>query len=435
MGVFNQNLDIKGYADLNKNELRNARVQNLAAAPGGAVTGQIYYDTATNRLYFFNGSVWIDTTGGSGGIPATIMDVKGDIIVATAADTAARKAAGANNTFLVADSAQTDGLAWRTVADSDLPATIMRDTEHTLASHQELIATSDLTDWPRTAALDLASQRITSVQDPTAEQDAATKAYVDAQAAGARDVKDSVRAATTAALPANTRTGNILTASANGVLPAQDEMTLAPGESLLVKDEAAGANNGIYTVTSLGAAGAAWVLTRRADADSSAEVTGGLYVWVNEGTAAADSGWLLTTNDPITLNTTALVFAQVSALGQVTAGAGLTKTGSTLDAVGAAAFGTGGPGGGLVVNADSIAVDQSKVARGYTALFGDAAAVSFTITHNLGTTSVQVEVFLVSSGATEFCDVARTTANAVVLSGFAAAPAANAYRAVITSAA
>lgn len=433
MGVFNQNVDIKGWTDLNKNELRNARVQNLSISPSAPVTGQIYYDTDDNKLYYWNGTSWIDTTGGSGGIPATILDVKGDLIVATAADTAARKAAGANNTFLSADSAQSDGLAWRTFVDADIPATIMRDAEHTLALHQELIATNDLTDWPRTAALDLNSQKLTSVLDPTSAQDAATKAYVDAQAAGARDTKESVRATTTAALPANTRSGNVLTASANAALPAQDGVTLAVGESLLVKNEATGENNGIYTVTQVGTGALPFILTRRTDADSSAEVSGGMYVWVNEGTTNVDTGWLLTTDDPITLNTTALTFSQVSALGQVTAGAGLTKTGSTLDAIAAAAFGTGGPGGGLVVNADSIAVDQSKVARGYTQLFGDASAVSFTITHNLGTTSVLVQIFLVSSGASEECDIVRTSANVVTLSGFATAPASNAYSVVITA--
>jgi hypothetical protein len=62
-------------------------------------------------------------------IAKALVDVKGDIIVATAADTPARKAAGANGTFLVADSTQGDGLIWRAIADADIPATIARDSE------------------------------------------------------------------------------------------------------------------------------------------------------------------------------------------------------------------------------------------------------------------------------------------------------------------
>jgi len=76
-------------------------------------------------------------------------------------------------------------------------------------------------------------------------------------------------------------------------------------------------------------------------------VTAGLFVFVEEGTANADSGWVLASNQPITLGSTTLTFVQFSGAGQITAGAGLTKTGNTLD-VGTA------DSGRIVVNADSI---------------------------------------------------------------------------------
>lgn len=113
----------KSWIDLEKNELRNPRAQNLASAPASPVTGQFYYDTVTNILYVWNGSAWYSTAGG--GIPSTIVDAKGDLITATANDTPVRKAVGADNTVLVAASGQSDGLQWRrlTEADIDLGAT------------------------------------------------------------------------------------------------------------------------------------------------------------------------------------------------------------------------------------------------------------------------------------------------------------------------
>jgi hypothetical protein len=63
-----------------------------------------------------SGIKWAAAPGSGGGIAATIVDVKGDLIAATAADTVARLAAGANDTILMADSAQSTGLKWGNAA-------------------------------------------------------------------------------------------------------------------------------------------------------------------------------------------------------------------------------------------------------------------------------------------------------------------------------
>ena len=145
------------------------------------------------------------------------------------------------------------------------------------------------------------AQRVTGVAEPTVATDAATKAYVDSAVVGI-DWKPSVRAATTAA---------ITLSGAQTV----DGVALVAGDFALVKDQvvegntvAQNAANGLYVV-----AAGAW--TRRSDADTSAEVTGGLAVFVNEGTANGNTVWICTANDPLVLGTDILVFTQFGAGG------------------------------------------------------------------------------------------------------------------------
>lgn len=89
----------------------------------------------------------------------------------------------------------------------------------------------------------------------------------------------TVAAATTAALPANaynngtSGVGATLTASANGAFPAQDGVTLTSGQKLLVKNEAAAANNGVYVLTQVGSESLPWILTRDAAFDQAGDLT------------------------------------------------------------------------------------------------------------------------------------------------------------------
>ena len=161
--------------------------------------------------------------------------------------------------------------------------------------------------------VDVNNSRISNVTDPTQAQDAATKAYVDA-VKQALDIKDSVRVATTA---------NITISTDLNVGDTIDGVTLADGDRVLVKDQSSGSENGIYV------AGSSPV--RSADANTSAEVTAGLFVFVEEGTVNADNGFVLTTNDDIVLDTTALTFVQFSGAGQIVAGDALSKSGNTLN--------------------------------------------------------------------------------------------------------
>ena len=153
-----------------------------------------------------------------------------------------------------------------------------------------------------------------TVPTPTNSTDAVTKAYADA-ITQSLDIKDSVRVASTV---------NIAVASALTNTSTIDGVVVATGDRVLLKNQTAGAENGIYVVVASGAA------SRSIDANTSAKVTSGMYVFVSEGTVSADMGYVLTTNDAITLGTTALSFTQFSGAGQITAGTGLSKSGNTL---------------------------------------------------------------------------------------------------------
>lgn len=333
-----------------------------------------------------------------------------------------------------------------------------------------------------TASVSLNSQRLVSVADPTAAQDAATKNYVDNTAQGL-DAKNSVRVASTA---------NVNTASPGTTI---DGVTLANGDRVLLKDQSTASQNGIWVFN-----GSASAMTRPSDADSAGDLSGGTFVFVEAGTTNADSGWVIITDGSITPGTTAHNWTQFSGAGQIIAGAALTKTGNTLDvaagtgleissdtiriataAAGAGLTGGGGsalavnPGNGLensggavriaataagngltggagsalavgagtgiLSNADDVAVDTTVIAtrayvdtnapKVFTASLGNGAATSIPITHNFNTRDVIVEVYTNAAPYDKvFPEIQHTDANTVTFE-FGTAPAANAYRAVI----
>lgn len=413
--------------DLNKNELQNARIQNLAADPSTPVAGQVYYNTTANEMRIYNGTAF--EAIGLNGVTATAAEINilaGTLVSATELNyvdgvTSSiqtqinTKSPSANPTFTgtvdiaAAGSIRFDGATadanktTLTVVDPTAGRTIsLPNANGTVA-----LVENKLHDFAlATASVDLNNQKIINLTDPANPQDAANKRYVDAAVVGI-EWKPSVRAATTTA-------GTLATSFANGSVI--DGVTLATGNRILIKDQATGSENGIYTVNATGAP------TRATDADTNAELTASFAVFVEEGTANADSGYTLTNDGTVTIGTTALTFTQFTGLGQITAGNGLTKTANTLDVVG---------GLGIVANANDVAVDTAVVVRKYAVAIGDGSATSITVTHNLNTRDVTVGVYSATSTYDEVeCDILHATVNTVTLL-FSVAPTAGQYRAVV----
>lgn len=143
--------------------------------------------------------------------------------------------------------------------------------------------------------------------------DAYTKTQVDSAIAAVNsglDPKASVRAISTS---------NITLSGTQTV----DGVSLVAGDRVLVVGQTTSSENGIYVV-----AAGAW--SRSTDANTSAQVTSGMYAFVSEGTTYASTGWILQTPDPITLGTTGLTFIQFTGAGEITVSSVMTKTGNTI---------------------------------------------------------------------------------------------------------
>ena len=476
--------------DLAKNELQNAVVQNLAADPSSPIAGQVYYNTSSNEMRIYNGTIF--EAIGLNGVTADAAELNildGATLTTTELNYVDGVTSGiqgqldlksplANPTFTGTVTLDTgvnlvfegttanafeltltsgDPTADRVVTLPDLTTTLVgRDTTDTLTNKTITSPTvsglylSDLSivvegstadgfettlsfvdptadrtiyvpdangtlarvenklhDFAlATASVDLNNQKITNLTDPTNPQDAANKRYVDSAVVGI-DWKPSVRVATTAAI-------TLATGLENG--DTLDGVTLATGDRVLVKNQADATENGLYVVAASGAP------ARSSDADTAAEITASFAVFVEEGTVNTDSGWTLTNNGAVTVGTTALSFTQFTGLGQITAGAGLTKTANTLDVIG---------GDGITVNADSVVIDRAVVVTKYATNVGDGTNTSYTITHSLATRDVIVSLFDNSSPYAEvMADVEHTTTNTITLL-FSVAPTTNKYRVVV----
>jgi hypothetical protein len=305
------------------------------------------------------------------------------------------------NTVLAAPNGSAGVPTFRAIVAADIP-TLNQNTTGTAANVTGIVAVinggtgASVAGTARTnlgAAASGANTDITSIAlttgtisaTPTGGTDIVNKLYADSIASGI-NFHQSVRLATAAALPANTYnngTGGVgatLTANANGALSV-DGVAAVVGNRILVKNEVAQANNGVYTVTQVGDGSTPYILTRATDFDSAGtgvdQIDAGDFFLVTAGSTQSNTSWVQQTPLPITVGTTALVFTQFAAPVLYTAGTGLTLAGTvfsiTNTGVSASTYGSASSVPVLAINAQgqvtsasssSIAIAASQITSG-----------------------------------------------------------------------
>jgi hypothetical protein len=190
--------------------------------------------------------------------------------------------------------------------------------------------------------------------------------------------------------------GATLTNSGSQAALSIDGVTLASAERVLVKDQTATVQNGIYQVTTVGNGSTNWVLTRTTDADTASELSSGVFFFVEKDSSNADNGYVMTQDTAINFGTTAIIFSQFSGAGQITAGDGLAKSSNTLSV---------NTSTGITITNDNVVIDTTWTGQTAITTLGtittgtwNATAISATYGGTGLDTSSSTGVGIVTSG-------------------------------------
>lgn len=370
--------------NLNQNELQNARLQNLAAAPTSPapVAGQVYYDTTQATAFQYNGTAWVALDAAKNSSVLTTYHLN-----QWAAPTASIGMAGFTFTGLGTPNAagQAATYDW-TLARS-------------LSSFTGAV----------TANIPMSGFKLTGLGAPTAAGDSAEYSWTLTQ------IQNSAAGIASKPPVMTVYTGNVATLSG---LIANDGYTPVAGDRVLLVGQATASQNGVYNVSA-----GAWTRTT-VDGSGNGEIEPGAMWLVTNGTVNTGTQWRVSTTGAITVGSTALSIVQFNMPTVFTAGNGIAIASNAISVTPAAS-------GGILVAAGGVSVDSSIVARKFSTTIGDGTTTSFVITHNLGTQDV---ILAVRQAANPYgvvdCDMSATSTTTATIA-FATAPGAAAYRVTV----
>ena len=467
--------------DLNKNELLNARIQNLGAAPSSPVSGQIYYDTSNSTMYYYNGlsspdGPWMPMSGST----EVVQDIIGASVLAGTALTSTYNDAAGTTTLKLNDTAVTagsygsqtaiptftvDAQGRLTAAGTVTVATTLSiaaesgtaDTVNLLTdtltfaagegidttvtnntititgedatSSNKGIASFDVTDFTATAGnITLNAERVQDIVGdmviPTNTENGISVTYDDTTAKLNFDVSDfDVQLS-----------GDVVgTATVTNLASINISTTIQPN-SVALGDDTTGAY--ISTV-----AGTANEITVAGSGGETAAITIGLPEDVTITNNLTVGGNLNVTGTINSVNTTQVnivdnkINLNTDFTGTPTVDAGIrVERGTSTDVEILWREAAGSTQSATTWGLTNDGTNYHSIARKWSSdvTTTEVAPYTFTATHNLGTRDVSVAVYANSAPYGEVeVDVDHTSTSVVTLT-FAAAPTAGAYRVVIT---